>query len=174
MSGQTEQSEIVRNYFVKLREFITENQKLIYQAVTNNNDLKKFVGSECIYFFAVNESKNNLFKVGSTRNIISRLRVYNVGRIKDVELKYLAIVKNSSLIEKCIRLKLKTKQYIKNREIYEVNSDKLKSIIKECYCKYVTDKENSTMYDELYQLAGLYSYIKDKKTIKPYVIINDN
>jgi len=39
---------------------------------------------------------------------------------------------------------------------------------------YVTDKENSTMYDELYQLAGLYSYIKDKKTIKPYVIINDN
>jgi len=43
MSGQTEQPEIVRNYFVKLREFITENQKLIYRAVTNNNDLKKFV-----------------------------------------------------------------------------------------------------------------------------------
>ena len=28
------------------------------------------------------------------------------------------------------------------------------------------------MYDELSQLFGLYSYIKDKKNIKPYVIID--
>ena len=34
MSGQTEQSEILRNYFVKFREFITEKQKTY---ISNSN-----------------------------------------------------------------------------------------------------------------------------------------
>lgn len=49
---------------------------------------------------------------------------------------------------------------------------KLKKIIVDCYCKYVTNKENNTLYYELAQLADFYFYIKDKKNIKPYVIIN--
>jgi len=48
----------------------------------------------------------------------------------------------------------------------------LKKVIKDCYCKSVTNKENNTLYSELSQLANLYSYIKDKKNIKPYVIID--
>jgi hypothetical protein len=35
------------------------------------------------------------------------LKVYNTGRIKEVDLKYLALVKNSILIEKCMKFKLK-------------------------------------------------------------------
>lgn len=171
MSGDSKKSETVRNYFVKLREFLTDNQKLIYQSMSNKDELKKYIGYECIYFFAANE-KNNLNKIGVTTDIISRLKTYNTGRVHEVDLKYLAIVKNSKLIEKCIKLKLKNKQFYENREIYEVDPNKLKKIILECYCKYVTKKENDTMYDELSQLAGLYAYIKNKKTIKPYVIIN--
>ena len=63
-------------------------------------------------------------------------------------------------------------KYYENREIYEVNPDKLKKIILNCYCKYVTKKENDTLYHELSQLSGLYSYVKNKKNIKPYIIIN--
>jgi hypothetical protein len=173
MSGQTQESETIRNYFVKLREFIIKNQELIYQSMTNNIELKKLTNTECIYFFAVDKNKDNIFKVGSTSNIIQRLRVYNTGRIKDVQLKYLAVVKNSSIIEQCIKLKLKSKQYINNREIYEISPDKLRSIITDCYCKHVTNKENNSMYDELSQLYGFLSYVKDKKIIKPYVIIDN-
>ncbi len=35
MSGDSEESETIRMYFVKLREFLTENQHLIYQAISN-------------------------------------------------------------------------------------------------------------------------------------------
>ena len=171
MSGDSKKSESVRNYFVKLREFLTDNQKLIYQSMINKDELKKYVGYECVYFFAA-DGKKDFLKVGITENIISRLKAYNVGRIKEVDLKYLAIVKNSKLIEKCIKFKLKNKQFYENREIYEVDHNKLKKIIMECYCKYVTKKENDTMYHELSQLAGLYAYVKNKKTIKPYIIIN--
>jgi hypothetical protein len=171
MSGDSKKSEAVRHYFVKLREFISENQRLIYQSMTNKDKLKKYVGFECIYFFAADGRKNKL-KVGITKDIISRLKTYNVGRINEIDLKYLAIIKNSRLIEKCIKLKLKNKQFYENREIYEVDPIKLKKIIVDCYCKYVTNKENNTLYSELSQLADLYSYIKDKKNIKPYVIID--
>jgi phage anti-repressor protein len=171
MSGDSQKSETVRNYFIKLREFLTDNQQIILQSMTNKDELKKYVGFECLYFFAADERKN-LLKVGITKDIISRLKTYNTGRINEIDLKYLAIVKNSKLIEKCIKLKLKTKQFYKNREIYEVEHTKLKKIIVDCYCKYVTKKENDTMYNELSQLADLYSYIKNKKHIKPYVIIN--
>ncbi len=58
-----------------------------------------------IYFFAVDERYPNILKYGRSIDIVKRLRTYNSGRIKDVELKYLAIVKNSKLIEKCIKMK---------------------------------------------------------------------
>jgi len=164
MSGNSKKSESVRNYFVKLREFLTDNQKLILQSMTSKDELKKYVGYECIYFFAVDQRKK-LNKIGITSDIISRLKTYNTGRIYEIDLKYLSIVKNSKLIEKCIKLKLKNKQYYENREIYEVDPDKLKKIILNCYCKYVTKKENDTMYHELSQLSGLYSYVKNKKIL---------
>ncbi len=173
MSGDSKKSETVRNYFVKLREFLTDNQKLILQSMTNKDELKKYVGLESIYFFAADERKK-LNKVGITKDIVSRLKTYNTGRIYEIDLKYFAIVKNAKLIEKCIKMKLKNKQYYENREIYEVDPVKLKKIILDCYCKYVTKKENDTLYNELSQLALLYSYVKNKKNIKPYVIIDKN
>jgi len=40
-----------------------------------------------------------------------------------------------------------------------------------CYCKNVSKKENNILYDEISELLKLYSYVKDKKYIKPYIII---
>jgi hypothetical protein len=39
-------SESIRMYFVKLREFITGNQHLIYQALENKDDLRKYSSFE--------------------------------------------------------------------------------------------------------------------------------
>jgi len=107
MSGDSKKSESVRMYFIKLREFMTDHQKTIYQALTNKDDLKKYRGLGCVYFFAVDERHDNIFKIGQTYDIVVRLRNYNVGRIKEIDLKYLAIVKNYVLVEKCIKLKIK-------------------------------------------------------------------
>jgi hypothetical protein len=173
MSGDSKNSETIRMYFVKLREFITENQHLIYQAIENKSDLDKYSGYESIYFFAVDNRKIN-WKIGRTSNILQRLRNYNVGRIKEVDLKYLAIVKNSLLIEKCVKLKLKKNQVIENKEIYNVEPNIIKKIITECYCKYVSEKNNKDLYEDLSTLLGLYSYTKNKENIKPYIIIGKN
>jgi hypothetical protein len=173
MSGDSEQSEVVRMYFVKLREFITENHHLIYQAMTNKKDLSKYSKMESIYFFAVDETKFN-FKIGRTNDIVLRLNNYNVGRIKEVDLKYFALVKNNKIIEQCLKLKLKKNQVIKNKEIYKIDPIELKKVINNCYCKYVSQKKHEELYEEISNLLGIYSYTKNKKNIKPFIIIGNN
>jgi myo-inositol-hexaphosphate 3-phosphohydrolase len=148
-----------------------EHQELIYQAITNKDDLNKYRGYESIYFFAVDNRKQNIFKIGRTQDIIQRLRNYNIGRIKEVDLKYYALVNNAFIIEKCIKFKLDKNRVIDGREIYKVDPNKLKKIIDDCYCKYVSKKENEVLYKEISDLLGLYAYTKDKINIKPYVII---
>ena len=174
MGGDTEESETVRMYFVKLREFITENQTLIYQSLENYEDLKKYSNFETIYFFAIDDRKQDIFKIGRTIDIVKRLRNYNVGRIKEIELKYLALVKNPLLIENCMKLNLKKYKLYKNKEIYTIEPNKIKKVINDCYCKYVNKKVNNDLYEELSNLLGLYSYTKDKIHIKPYIIIGHN
>jgi len=96
-----------------------EHQELIYQAITNKNDLNKYRGYELIYFFAVDERKPNIFKIGRTQDIVQRLRNYNIGRIKEVDLKYYALVNNALVIEKCIKFKLEIKSLISIIKIYK-------------------------------------------------------
>jgi hypothetical protein len=171
MSGETEESETIRMYFIKLREFITENQHLIYQAMTNKKNLDIYNGFEMIYVIAIDERKKDLLKPGSTKGIIQRLRNYNVGRIKEVDLKYLAVVKNAFLIEKCLKTSLKDQQVIKGKELFKIELPLIKQAIHDCFCKHVKQKEQEELYNELSNLLGLYSYTKNKKNIAPYVII---
>lgn len=174
MSGDSKQSEVVRMYFTKLREFITDNQRVIYQAMNKKNDLKIYNKMDTIYFFAADERKQDILKVGKSTKILERLRNYNVGRIKEVELKYVALVKNPLLIEKCIKLLLKKKQVVSGKELFEIDPKILKKVIDECYCKHVSVKENKDLYDEISNLLGMYVYVKDKLNIKPYIIIGKN
>jgi len=134
MSGDSPKSEAIRMYFIKIREFLVENQQLIYQAMENKIDLNKYRGYDSIYFFAADERKPNLFKVGRTKDIVQRLRNYNVGRIKEVDLKYFALVKNSFLIEQCIKLKLEANQVFENKEIFKIDPKVLKKVIKKYRC----------------------------------------
>jgi phage anti-repressor protein len=173
MTGDSDKSETVRSYFIKLREFLYENQKLINQAMDKYEDLKQYVEFDTIYFFAVDDRKD-IFKIGRTNNIINILRSYNVGRIKEVDLKYLALVKNPFIIEKCMKNNMKQNQVINGREIYKIDEKKLKKIIDDCYCKYVSSKQNEQLYNEIADLLGLYNYVKDKVNIKPYIVIGQN
>ena len=50
-------------------------------------------------------------------------------RIKDVDLKYLAIVDDSKSVEKCLKINLEKYRYIKKREIYKVDIKVLHKIV---------------------------------------------
>ena len=170
MNGDSVKSEVVRMYFTKLRQFLTEHASLVKQALDNKNEaLKKYKNFETIYFFAADTGK---YKIGKSKDIFERLEVYNVGRINEIDLKYLALVKNMKLIEDCVKLKLKPFEVFDGKEIFEVDVDSLQKVIDECYCKNVSKKEHEKLQEEIQSLFGFYSYVKDKSRIKPFVVIN--
>ncbi len=103
---------------------------------------------------------------------MNRLRNYNVGKIKETDLKYLAIVKNSILIENCIKNKLFDKKIFENKELYKIDAEIIKKVIDKCYCENVSLEENQKMYDEIADLLKFYNYSKNKVNIKPYIIID--
>lgn len=97
----------------------------------NNKDLlKKFRTKELIYFFAADERYSDILKVGKTYDMIMRLYNYSVGRIKEPELKYLAIVKNSKLIEGCISELFEDNKVYQKKELYRICINKLKKLLK--------------------------------------------
>lgn len=171
MMSDTERADSVRMYFAKLRRFISDYSDLIYNAVEDKEELRKISKKETIYFFAADERFDDIYKIGRTQQIIKRLNNYNVGRIREAKLKYLAVVTNSIMIENCMKLKLEKNQVRENKEIYLVSPQKLKKIIDDCYCKHVSSAEHKKLYEDLSNLTGLYSYVKDKVKIKPFVII---
>ncbi len=139
-----------------------------------NTLLKKsvdFFNNESIYFIAIDERNPNILKLGRTTDIVKRLRNYNVGRIKEVDLKYFALVRDPLLIENCVKSVLEKNKVFENREIFNISPTKLKKMIDYCYCKYVSSKKNDKLYKEISDLLGLYAYTKDKINIKPYVVI---
>jgi hypothetical protein len=173
MNGETEQSAMVRIYFIKLRKFIVEHQATIFQAIENKHDLSIYRGYDSMYFFAADERHPDKLKAGRTNDIVQRLRNYNVGRITEVDLKYFALVENPLLIEKCVGLKLDKQRVFPGREIFIIEPKKLKKMIETCYFKHVSKQQNDELYKEMADLLGLYAYTKNKVNIKPYVIIRE-
>ena len=55
----------------------------------------------------------------------------------EIDLKYLAIVHNSVMIEKCMKTSFKNYQYIKNKEIYKVDIVFLEKILNKCSCEEI-------------------------------------
>lgn len=174
MSSDSGKSEMVRMYFTKLREFITDNQYIIYQAITNNNDLKKYNGTQTIYFFAADERQPNILKPGRASKIVDRLRNYNVGRIKEIDLKYLALVKNPILIERCMNSLLARNKIDPYKEMVKIEPKTLKKVINDCYCRHVSPEENKELYEEISALLGIYVFVKDQPHVKPYIVIGEN
>ena len=63
-------------YFIKLRQFIVKNQKLIYQAIENKMDLKKFNGKKRKIMVKNNYFNNYFFRYESIYFFVIDGRIY--------------------------------------------------------------------------------------------------
>jgi hypothetical protein len=100
------------------------------------------------YMYIVNSDDRMpyLNKPGAAQNMIDRLRAYNVGRPKDIKLLYAIQVKRRKEVETCVKSILKTKQYIKRREVFNIDAEIITKIINSC------DKLSTILHHK--QLSG--------------------
>jgi phage anti-repressor protein len=117
----------VRDYFITLRKFIDYYKNNISEMISE----KVKSGNKCIYIILVNKDKN-IFKIGKASNIRERLKNYAVGDDKHPDIKFIMLIDNPEIIEKCAKGILKNLEFKERKEIYKVNIDFVKKTIINC------------------------------------------
>ena len=146
--SHAEKANSVRDYFIKLREFINYYKSNISNMIINKT-LEYPEGS--IYIILANKNKN-IFKIGQTNNIRKRLQNYASGKDVHPDIKFIMLVDNRKEVEKCIKNISKKYQFKKNQEIYKVDIDIIKKHMFDCAIVYTNDLE-------LYNDKNVDSYI---------------
>ena len=80
-------------------------------------------GPGYIYAIRASKEKSGLIKIGYAKALIKRLRVYDVGRVEDVELLYAFKTNYRKKVENCLKALMEAKRFKARKEIYEVDLD---------------------------------------------------
>lgn len=141
MRSTSYESENVRSYFISLESLIVKYKDHMLAGMQQEikqlekNQMPKSVEDSAgyIYVFRASPTRNSVYKIGRTSNLVNRLRTYQTGHADDdIDLIYKYRTDNHKTVEGCLKTMLKEKQYRKYKEVYEVDIDIIKQLIKEC------------------------------------------
>jgi phage anti-repressor protein len=135
--------EKVRQYFIDVELAIYKYKKHIINSLNekvnkleNNQKPKIKYSKGIIYVFrALNEENATLYKIGKTINSKKRFNSHNSPLSNDIEIVLVYEADNIEQLEKCIKTYMQKAQYRKYKEIYRVNLDIIKNVIKVCDTK---------------------------------------
>jgi phage anti-repressor protein len=148
MESHAKKANEVRDYFIKLREFINYYKSNISNMIINKS-LEYPDGS--IYIILANKNKN-IFKLGITKDIRKRLQNHATGKDTHPDVKFIMLVNNRKDVENCVKKLSHKYQFKKNQELYKVDIDIIKKHIFDCASVYTNDIE-------LYNNKNVDSYI---------------
>jgi phage anti-repressor protein len=161
MRSSTSKAEEVRTYFIKIEKLIDKYKQVIIDDLNkklnileNNQKPKVNIKKGVIYIVKTQKTVDDFFKVGRSKKFLSRLMSHNSIEADDIEILMLYETDNIIQVETCVKTALKTKQYRKRKEIYQVDLDTIKETIEKC--------------DEI------ICRVKNKKKVKNKVSIIDN
>jgi phage anti-repressor protein len=171
MMSKTNRAKLVRKYFIEMENIVKkfhtntriEMEKTIGLLKANQKPKVNDVGGK-IYILKALNSNVTLYKLGKTKDLKNRLNTYNSvltlqvtdqrGNANDVEPLFKINVNNIQAIEDCVKGLVKSFQYRKHKEVYEIKFDILTKLMKAC----------STVYDEF-----LKEYKHNKEDFKSKV-----
>lgn len=139
MRSKTEKSQMVRRYYVELENLMekysadfTEKLQQRIAELERNQKKKPSSNRGVIYVIKASEKYDSIYKLGRSRNLKARLQSYNSGKMDDVEVIHIFETDMIETVETCVKAMLSAKQYRNIKEVYEVDIDIIKSVIKDC------------------------------------------
>ena len=143
----------VRQYFIdlelafyKFKNHIIESLNKKIKQLENNQKPKINSTKGLIYVFrALNTMNATLYKIGKTISSKKRFNSHNSPLANDIEIIMTFEADNVEQLESCIKTMMKKALYRKYKEIYEVDLDIIKNVIKDCNVKL---KEINDMIDK--------------------------
>jgi phage anti-repressor protein len=133
----------IRQYFIdielalyKFKNYIIEGLNKKIKELENNQKSKINSSKGIIYVFrALNTENATLYKIGKTISSKKRFCSHNSPLANDLEIIMTYEADNIEQLEQCVKLMMKKAQYRKYKEIYQVDLNIIKKIIKDCDIK---------------------------------------
>jgi prophage antirepressor-like protein len=114
----------------KINKKLKLTKKSNKQLLINQKNMDYPEGSH-IYIIKQKDNNKLFYKIGYTKNLNKRIKIYNTSNANKIYFNYIIKVENKE-IDKCIKHILKNKEYIKNKEFYYLNLKTALSFIKKC------------------------------------------
>lgn len=96
-----------------------------------------------------NKTVDDTLRIGRSKRFLKRLLSHNSIEEDDIEKVLLFETENIVQVENCLKNVLKTKQYRKRKEIYQVDIDTVKYVLETCdkmICKVKKNKQCDKKY----------------------------
>ena len=112
------------------------NQEL-YKIRQNNIDLLNnqrnviYPIGNALYVIIIIKDNKKYYKIGYTRNLNKRLKIYNTSFPYKILFNYYVLVYDNN-IDKCIKKIMRNEEFIKNKEYYKILLNKILKFITEC------------------------------------------
>jgi len=140
MRSHTKKSERVREYYLELEKILDKYKDYIIkglldknEALENNQKPKVYPSRGVIYVIQTADGVT-LYKIGKSINFKNRIRNYNADKADNIVPILIYETDNVDIVENCLKKNMKEYQYRKYKEVYQINIDILKGILKECDC----------------------------------------
>ena len=153
MLSKTEKAESVRTYFINIEKLIDKYKNTIIEDLSKKvgvleNNQKPIINPKkgVIYVLQSNKTIDDTFKLGRSKKFIQRLLSHNSIEEDNLKIKLLYETDNIKQVENCVKNALKTKQYRKKKEIFQVDIDIIKQTIEQCeeiICRVNNNKSKS-------------------------------
>jgi phage anti-repressor protein len=151
MKSKSKKADQVREYYLELEEIIDKYKDYIIDGLNTKikqleyNQKPKINPQKGIIYILQATDDIGLYKIGRSIKFKRRLREYQADKGNDIRPLYTFEVDDVVNVESCIKRHMKEFQYRKYKEIYQVDIDMIKNILKECeasYCKIQLIKKN--------------------------------
>lgn len=118
------------SFNIKNKEKIKKLNNEIIQLKNNQRNII-YPKGRAIYVIKQIYNNKKYYKIGYTKDLNKRLKVYNTGSPNKILYKFYCLIKDQT-IDRCIRNVLKNKEFIKNKEHYLINTKQIIKVIKHC------------------------------------------
>jgi len=139
MLSVSTKSEEVRTYFIKIEKLIDKYKQVVIDelnkkvGILEQNQKPKLNPKQgVIYVIRTSKTIEDIFKLGRSKQFLGRLMTHNSIEPDDIEIMLLYETNNIIQVENCVKNALKSKQYRKRKEIYQVDLDTIKQVISTC------------------------------------------
>jgi phage anti-repressor protein len=141
MRSKTKRAEQVRTYFIELESLLVRYKSALLEGIrAEERRLQKslrpnVVADRAGYIYVIRVAAgdmDNVYKIGRTKDLLSRLRTYNTGTLDGVDVVFKFRTDSYMKTEQCLKIMMKDHQLRKYKEVYQINLDIIKQLIAKC------------------------------------------